>query len=197
MLNRGMSFYASKSKGHKALPHLFFMTDATRIKNPEAVIAALPTGSAIIIRDYDIDNRKDHAKSLIKLAKSRGLITLVAGDAKLARRVRADGLHLPEYMLWQAAPVLTGFAFVTASCHSVKALKRAAALGVDASTFSPIYPTRSHVGAQAVGVSRLSATLKVPNIPAVIALGGITRERLRLLSYLPLLGIAGISLFHT
>lgn len=174
------------------MPCLFFMTDGERVASPEKVIAQMPAGSAVIIRDYDKHDREAYALKLIQLAKKHKLVTLVAGDVGLARQVKADGVHLPEYMLWQTAPNFTGFSIATAACHSVKALKRAAALGVDAATFSPIYPTKSHERAQAKGVSCLSATLKVPHIPAMVALGGITRERARMLSHLPLVGIAGI-----
>jgi len=179
------------------VPCLFFMTDAKRITNPEHVITQLPKGSAVIIRDYDLHDRKVHADKLIKLAKKSGLMTLVAGDAELARHLKADGLHLPEFMLWQAAANYTGFTIVTASCHTIRALKRAATLGVDAATFSPIYPTESHVGAKNKGVSYLSAILKIPHIPNVIALGGINAKRERLLARLPIAGIAGISGFRT
>lgn len=51
-----------------------------------SVLIAAPAGAALVAAD---------AKPLIDLAHNRGIAALVFGDARLARTLRADGVHVP------------------------------------------------------------------------------------------------------
>lgn len=81
------------------LPHLFLLTDAGRIADPARAAAALPRGSAIILRDYDHPDRADLARLWQALARQHGHLFLVGNDSRLAHRIHADGVHWPEYRL--------------------------------------------------------------------------------------------------
>ncbi len=161
-----------------ALP--IFITHTGRVPEPEAVALGLPEGSVVIVRDYDHADRMALSRGLRRVTKERRQLLLIAGDAALARAVGADGVHLPEHQL-KRPPVLTGFSFVTAACHSRAAMRRAAEVGADLALVSPVLETRSHVGASALGVHRFARLVEGAPLP-VAALGGVnavTAKKLR------------------
>lgn len=161
-----------------ALP--VFITDSARVPGAEAVIRGLPKGAIVICRDYDHPTRASFARQLRTVTRDCGHVFLVAGDAGLARDVGADGVHLPEHKLWQT-PNLAGFSFISAACHTRRALCRAADIGVDLALVSPAFPTRSHAGAATLGMHRFSRLVEKASLP-VAALGGVnvvTAKKLR------------------
>lgn len=152
------------------------MTDEKRLADPVPAIMRLTAGSAVIFRHYSIDNRHALAGKLARLCRSRHILFLVAADARLARAVNADGLHLPEHLvtgpgcwrLWRHPNWL-----ITAAAHSQAALTRAARAGVDAALLSPVFPTQSHPGAKPIGSLRFAAWAGQAALP-VYALGGLS-----------------------
>ena len=78
------------------LPALIFLTDQARVPDVAAVAAKLPTGSAIILRDYTAPNRQEIARSLAQLTHQHDLVLLIGGDVELAGAVGADGVHFRE-----------------------------------------------------------------------------------------------------
>ncbi|MFC4346687.1 thiamine phosphate synthase [Kordiimonas lipolytica] len=174
-----------------ALP--VFITHAGRVPDPLAVASGLPEGAIVIVRDYDHADRAALARSLREVTKERRQILLIAGDARLARAVNADGLHLPEHQLVRP-PVLTGFSFVSAACHSRAAMKRAAAIGADLALVSPVFETRSHAGAPCLGLHRFARLIKDAPLP-VAALGGVNTGTAKKLRPLDLAAFAAIDGF--
>lgn len=176
------------------LPARLLMTDAARVADPATDIARLESGDAVIVRDYGRPERAAHAHALKRLCRRRGLLLLVAGDARLARAIGADGLHLPESLVaapgWRRSK-RPGW-LVTAAAHSRAAIARAFACGVDAVLVSPVFPTASHPGSRTLGLLRFARLARASRLP-VYALGGISAATLRRLNGLPIAGIAGIS----
>lgn len=87
----------------------------------------------------------------------------------------ADGLHLTSRELWTPTchlPRREG-QWLSASCHNVLELQRAAAIGVDFAFLSPVLPTLSHPGAAHLGWEAFAAAVDSVNLP-VYALGGMT-----------------------
>lgn len=160
---------------------LILLTDSKRQPDPVALIKRLPAGSVVIMRDYDHADRFALASKLRRTCRSADCRFLVAGDARLARRVRADGLHLPEYMLGGTPADRRGFRFVTAACHNKRALRRAAGAGVDLALVSPVFATASHPDAVPLGPCGLSRLISGAKVP-VAALGGITHRTAKSLS---------------
>lgn len=78
-----------------------------------------------------------------------------------------------------------------ASCHDLKSLQRAEALGFDAVFLSPVLETASHPEAIGIGWERFERWSSQINIP-VFALGGITTEMLNHAVLHGAYGIAGI-----
>jgi thiamine-phosphate pyrophosphorylase len=166
-----------RTEAARRLPPLILMTDAVRLPDPEAAIARLPRGAAVILRHRDAAERGRLARRLAAPCRRRGLTLIIAADARLADAVRAGGLHLSEAMLrhggrgwrlWRRPGWL-----VTAAAHSPAAIRAAAGAGVDAVLLSPVFPTASHPAAAALGPLRFAALVRQSPIP-VYALGGVT-----------------------
>lgn len=160
-------------------PPLILVTDETRLPDPLAAAATLPPGSGVLLRHYGDPARIARACALAALCRRRRLLLLVAADWRLAARLGAAGLHLPEGIARHGvlAPALGWVrrrrALLTVATHSSRALGRAAALGADAALVSPIFPSRSHPGAPVVGPLRLGLWRRYAR-PVLIALGGVS-----------------------
>jgi thiamine-phosphate pyrophosphorylase len=168
------------------LPPLVLFTDDDRLAEPLAAARALPRGSMVVVRARDGARRAVLARAMVDLARSRALIVLVAGDGALASACGADGVHLAEAQLGEAADWRARRRFlVTASVHSLAGLARTKS--VDAIFLSPVFPTRSHPGRSALTAVRANAIARLARVP-VYALGGIEAANAGRLS-----GFAGIA----
>jgi thiamine-phosphate diphosphorylase len=183
----------NKLKVKAGVETLVFMTDAVRAPDFNSIAASLPSGSIVILRDYNHPARFDMASKLKEICRLYSLVFLVAGDLELAEKVCADGVHLPEYMLFSHTICrrLSRFSYVTAACHNRKAINRAEMLGIDAVLISPVFETRSHIGEGGMGVHGLSRMLQKINVPS-FALGGITLNNAGRLKGLRIQGVAAI-----
>ena len=181
------------------LPRLFAFTDEQRGPEPLALINRLPTGAGLVFRHYHATNRAELATAAVKACKRRGICCLIAGDLKLARTLKADGLHLAE---WQLNRPLYGLAdfrrqggLVTAAAHSLSAALLAEKQNVDGIFISPVFPTKSHPGAAHLGLMRF-AGLNQKLIGPSFALGGVNFQSERKLLFAGAYGMAGIGLFE-
>lgn len=193
-----MRHVADAWRGDGALPALILMTDDERLADPLPVVAQLPAGSAVILRHYGDKGREALARRLVAAARPNAVRVLVAGDAALAAKVGADGLHLPEAMAargpgpwrcWRRPHWL-----VTASAHSPAALMRAARAGADAALLAPVFPTASHPDRRPLGDLRFTAWCRQSPLP-VYALGGVSAAAARRLKASGAAGFAGIGGF--
>lgn len=183
-----------RTGGRTRLPPLLFLTDRKRVPDPERAILRLPKGSGVILRDYKAKKRAKMARRLAHLCRKRHLVFLVAGDPALARRVRADGIHLRERQMKRAMPRHNPRWLVTAAAHSPKAMRQAANRGVDAVLVSPVFATGSHPKKKPLGVRRLAQWTGLSPLPAY-ALGGIDVKKARALARANIAGVAAISAF--
>ena len=181
----------SRHPAGRRLPPLILVTDAARLPNPLTAAARLPAGAAVILRDYDAPDRFELAMALAILCRARRLRFLVAADARLAARVGADGLHLPEGLIPRARRRWPRNWLITAAAHSPVALWRAWRVGADAALLSPVFATASHPGAGTVGALRFTAWSVASPLP-VYALGGISAGTARRLTDSRAVGLAGI-----
>lgn len=167
-----------------------FMTDQKRAPDMDRVIKNLPRGAVVILRDYDAENRQALAKRWRQKTRRKGLKLLIAGDARLARRVRADGIHLPGWQLHRRAVRNPMVPILSAACHSRRDLAIANARTIGMKLVSPVFPTRSHPGAMTLGPHRLARL--VDGIEGCIALGGVKAATVRRLPFKRLSGFAAI-----
>ena len=172
----------------KTIPRLWLMTDE-RVDDARLIAAAgrLPRGSAIIVRHYltEAAARRALFARLRAIARRRGLMLLLAGDAAQARRWGADGVHGHDVGGRRAGLLHS------APAHDMRELRRARMAGADAVLVSPVFPTRSHPGAVTLGPMRLATIFRHASVP-VIALGGMSARRARQLRGIGIHGWAAI-----
>lgn len=170
---------------------LSFLTDRTRIENPEPVLRALPPGAAVVYRDYDDPRRDATAARYGAIARARGLVFLVAGDARLARLTGADGVHYPQFML---SEIDRSCGVISAACHDAASLELAAQRGAHVAFLSPVFATSSHAGARTLGAARFIALAGAARLP-VLALGGVDHANARMLRARNVAGLGAIGAF--
>ena len=143
----------------------------------DAAIAAGP--GAVQLREKDLGGRAlcARAERLAARCRASGVKLLVNERADVALAAGADGVHLPEAGLPVAsARGLVGPArLVGCSVHAVDLL--AARAGADFVLFGPVWdtPAKRAFGAPQ-GLERLAAVARTSTVP-VLAVGGVTPER--------------------
>lgn len=172
------------------LPPLALMTDDEHLKDPLSAARMLPRGSLVVVRAREAKAQEKLAQAILAIAQVRDLIVLIAGDAALAARCGADGLHLPEARAGEIAHwrARLPHSLITASAHSLGAVARVRE--ADAIFLSPVFPTRSHPGRASLTPMRANAIAQMSPVPAY-ALGGVTADNAGLLGC-PFVGIAAI-----
>ena len=166
------------------LPLLLVTDDSGRDWHKAA--SRLPRGSIVLVRAREAAMRAVLFDLLRPLAHLR---LLIANDPVLA--MEADGLHLPECRLAEAARwrVRRPHWIITAAAHSARAALKAQAL--DAVLLSSVFATTSHPDKPPLTPLRAGAIAAAFPVP-VYALGGVTAQNAALLP--PIFsGIAAIS----
>lgn len=162
--------------GGGRLPPLLFFTDPHRTPDPAAVAARLPRGAAVVFRHFGAKDREETGRKLAAICRRRGLTLLIAADPALARRLRADGVHLPERLAAQARRLKRKPWLVTVAVHGPAAIREAR--GADALVLSPLFPSASPSAGKPLGPLRARALARSAAQP-VYALGGISGETCR------------------
>lgn len=107
----------------------------------------------------------------------------------------AAGVHLPERDISpRDARNLLGQRLVGRSVHSVDSALAAERDGADYLVFGPVWPSASHPDVAPVGVAALAEVAGAVRIP-VLAIGGITEERITECHRAGAAGYAAIRLF--
>lgn len=178
------------------VPWLVLVTDR-RLADPVGAVARLPRGAAVILRDPDPAARAMLGRRLAPLCRARGVMLLVSGDWRLAARLGAAGVHLPEGLARRGElAALLGWrarrgAILSVAAHGAAALHRAGELGADLALLSPVFATRSHPGAPTLGPVRFAVLARGAGLP-VLALGGLTPKTARRLAGCGVWGVAAI-----
>jgi len=171
----------------------FYFTDDAIGTNPLEIIPRLPSNAGVVFRHYNITNRENLAIKVEKLCKKHKIRLIIASDPKLAHSVRASGCHLPEHQISQAPFLKQKFPnlFLTAACHSERAIRLAIKYECDAAFLSPVFTTASHPGAPPLRFHPSALTAQRAAIP-VFALGGMNKRRWRQASLVGFSGFGAI-----
>lgn len=169
-----------------ALPPLYALTQAEE-RGAEAELARLERALAGGLKLFQVRDktlppaaREAFAARAVALARRHGARVLLnsaddAGD-DLARRLGADGIHLPAARLG-ALTARPDFPLVGASCHSPGELAAAGQLELDFAVLGAVRPTPSHPGQPGLGWERFAEWVFDAALP-VYALGGMAPELL-------------------
>jgi thiamine-phosphate pyrophosphorylase len=161
------------------LPRLWLMSDERQGESLWKAIERLPRGAGIVFRHYTVSaaERRQLFARIRKVARRKGLLLIAAGTALPG----ADGVHGGR-----------GRGGVrTASAHNPAELRAAERSGAGLAFISPVFPTRSHPQARALGRVRFGLLARQARIP-VIALGGMDSSRWRSLKAFGAYGFAAI-----
>ncbi len=172
------------------LPKIWLLSDARNDAVLERALAQLPRGSGLIYRHYHLARleREARFRVLARVARRYGHVVVLAGQARRARRWGADGAYGSPATLARGPAMLR-----LASAHSLQELATARRARADAVLLSPVYATRSHPGAKLLGLVRFR--LLARHSPAIVmALGGMTQRRARLLAGFGWAAIDGLRL---
>ncbi|MBV9757721.1 MAG: thiamine phosphate synthase [Alphaproteobacteria bacterium] len=154
--------------GERGPPVLWLFTDAARLPDPMPAAARLPKGlCGVVFRHDGVSSREALGRALARICRARRLALVVAGDARLAARLRA-GLHLRRGRRTRLRPR----GLLTSSAHDRRELARARRAGAGLVFLGPVFPTASHPGARTLGPRRWAALARAGRLPA-LALGGI------------------------
>lgn len=164
------------------LPPLYAITQASKYgvdKFMNRLKAALEHGVRLIqVREREMSSEEltRFAQRVVEVAHAYGARVLVNGDATVAKRAGADGVHLQGHQMMQLdVPPPTGI--WAASCHDARELERAAVLGASFVVLSPVLPTASHPGEPGIGWEQFATLIRDYPLP-VYALGGMKSELL-------------------
>lgn len=156
-------------------------TDTARLLDVTA--AALAAGvRALQYRHKDAPPAlaRAQAERLRELTRAHGALLIVNDDARLARDVGADGVHVgrDDAPIADARALLAAGALVGASCYDQLARAEAAvAAGADYVAFGSVFPSRTKPDAVRAPLELLARAraLRTPagSAPAVVAIGGI------------------------
>jgi thiamine-phosphate pyrophosphorylase len=174
----------------KHLPRLLFFTDPERTPDPEAVVASLPPGSGVVFRAFGAPDAEANARRLLGECRAARCKLLIGADHRLAARIGADGVHLPERLAWRARAVRRPRWIVTAAAHSERAAHLALRAGADATVLSAVFPSRSPSAGVPIGPVRLAHLAR--SIGPVYALGGVNNKTARRLVDAGLAGLAAV-----
>ncbi|WP_301073918.1 thiamine phosphate synthase [Sphingomonas sp.] len=148
------------------MPTVWLMTDERMGDRLWMAVRRLPRGAGIVFRHHStpLTERRRLFARLLRLARSRGLVLVRAGDVSLRGEM---GVHRG-----------LSRALVTWPVHDRSEARSARAAGAAVAFVSPVFATRSHPGARSLGAARATALARM--LPMTrIALGGMNERRFR------------------
>ena len=173
----------------KNLPSLWLVTDErVAVETLLASATRLPRARAgILFRHYRTERRERRAlfDRMRVIARRRRLVLLLAGSAREAEAWGADGWH------GKSGGGAGGRLLHSMAVHDARELRAAVRAGAALVFLSPLFVTRSHPGAGALGRVRFAALAQGAPMP-VMALGGVRAGHRRMLRAIGAEGWAAI-----
>jgi thiamine-phosphate pyrophosphorylase len=168
----------------KGLYALCVITDEqiSGLRHREVAAQALAGGATMIqLRDKkgDLRHLYEEALAIRELCRQHGGCFIVNDRLDLALAAEADGVHLGQEDLPArlARPLLHAGMLLGISTHSVEEAREAEAAGADYIGFGPVFPTGTKTATRpTVGLDGVRAARAAVKLP-VLAIGGITAER--------------------
>lgn len=165
------------------LPEQWLFSDERAQARVAELAALLPPGSGIVLRHDSLARgaRWRLLRRLIRTARARGLVVILATQPAEAARWGADGVHLRQHDARRAVQARRLGLIVTMPVHGACEARQARRAGADGVFVSPLHSTRSHPGAPALGHAAWLRLARLSGAQA-IALGGMNPARARALS---------------
>jgi len=164
------------------------------VSSASAGLRAAPRATILQLRGPGKSARVlEHEANALVASVSVPVIIISRCDVALASG--AAGVNLPESDISVAdARLLLGRRLVGRSVHSIAGAKLAESDGADFVIFGPVWASASHPGATPAGLVALELVTRVIRIP-VLAIGGVTEERIAEVHGAGAAGYAAIAMF--
>lgn len=148
-------------------PRLWLMTDERMGDALLPALRRLPPGAGVVFRHYSLDDRERRAlfARVRRVTRARRLTLVVARPERVGR---ADGVH----------GAAKGRGVRTWPAHHRREAVAGVRAGADLLFVSPVFATRSHPGAPALGPAKAAAIGRGLGV-RLAALGGMTPQRFR------------------
>ncbi|HYR47192.1 MAG TPA: thiamine phosphate synthase [Candidatus Polarisedimenticolia bacterium] len=162
----------------------------------EAGLNAIRKGATIVqLRAPDLTARQLEAEANALVPKA-SVPVVVSSRCDVALAAGAAGVNLPERDIRVAeARTLMGQRLVGRSVHSIESAVAAEREGADYVIFGPVWPSPSHPEEKPQGIQALAEVACAVRIP-VLAIGGVTSERVEECARAGAAGYAAITLFR-
>jgi len=165
------------------------------VASAEAGLRAAPRATILQLRAAELSAR-ELEREAVRLVASSPVPVLISSRCDIALAAGAAGVNLPERDIGiEFARGLMRHGLVGRSVHSIAAAQRAEIEGADFVIFGPVWRSESHPDVDPVGVeslSRVAAALRIP----VLAIGGVTEERIASVHAAGAEGYAAIRMFR-
>jgi thiamine-phosphate diphosphorylase len=164
-----------------------------------SVRAAAAAGVQLIqLRERDLDGRAlfDLAAQMVSAVRGTSARVVVNDRLDVALAARVHGVHLraSSFLPSRARAIVPAGFLIGRSVHSAAEAATMAAEGADYLLFGNVFETTSKPGRRGLGLDALAEVVRATPLP-VLAIGGVTRERVAGLTGAGAAGFAAISLF--
>ena len=165
------------------------------VANAEAGRRAVDLG-ATVIQLRAPDATAHEIEELARSLATSELPVLISSRCDIAMAADAAGVNLPEkdIAVADARRLLGPLRLVGRSVHSSQAARESERQGADYVIFGPVWPSATHAAVDGQGLKALAKVARSVKIP-VLAIGGVTRERIAECLAAGAAGYAAIRLF--
>jgi thiamine-phosphate pyrophosphorylase len=160
-----------------------------------AGLRAAKRATILQLRAPGMSARELEANAL-ELVASSPVPVLISSRCDVALAAGAAGVNLPERDISVGdARLLLGQRLIGRSVHSLQGAREAEEDGADFVLFGPVWASRSHADSVPTGIDALREVAAALGIP-VLAIGGVTEERVAECDAAGAAGYAAIGLFQ-
>ena len=174
---------------HKNLPNFFIFLDQYN----KQIFENKNRNIGIIYRNYNERKRENELIKIAKACKKNRYQLFVSNDAKLALKVKADGIYVPSFNktkyflnLEKKNVVILG------SAHNQQEIRKKISQNCSAVFLSPLFNVKK--SKKFLGLHQFNY-LSYMNKINIFALGGISENNIRKLKLLYISGFGGIRIF--
>jgi thiamine-phosphate diphosphorylase len=165
------------------------------VANARAGMRAASRATILQLRAPDLTARELETNA-IELVASSSVPVIISSRCDIALAAGAAGVNLPERDIGvRDARRLLGQKLIGRSVHSLEAAQQAEQDGADFVIFGPVWESESHPGSDPAGLEALTLVAHALRIP-VLAIGGVSEERIEDCDAAGAAGFAAIRLFQ-
>jgi thiamine-phosphate pyrophosphorylase len=165
------------------------------VTSASAGLHAAKRASVVQLRAPDLSARAIETNAN-ELVAASPVPVLVSSRCDIALATGAAGVNLPERDIAIGdARTLVGQRLIGRSVHSIDAALQAERDGADFVIFGPVWRSESHPDSAPAGIQALAAVARALRIP-VLAIGGVTEDRIAECAAAGAAGYAAIRLFQ-